>query len=461
MASQEHKLSSVDTAWYRLDSPNDPADIIGVMIFDGEIDYQRLVATIEARFLRFERFSQRVVEPSSGIGRPHWEAAPGFDVEDHLQRITLPEPGDRNALRETIGELMTRELDKSKPLWRIYLVENFEEGSALIAQLHHCLGDGFALAHVLLSIADEEPDAPWPSPDEARERRVEAGEDVEGHRWLADVLWPQIEDLVKHPSHAADLAKKIGSTASALGHLLMMPFDPPTVLKAEPIGHRRVAWSEGIDLDRIKNLAHRVDGTVNDVLMGALTGAFRRYLIEQGEPVDELDIRSLVPVNLRPQRRIEDMEDKLGNHFGLVFLKLPIHEKTALQRLRGVKRNMDELKQSPEALILFEVFNAAGHGPEAVEHVIADVFGKKASLVTTNVPGPRQPLYMGGREVKDLMFWAPHPARLGSNASIISYNGVVRVGVRGDTHVLPDPQTVVTYFDEEFDRLAREAKEVS
>ncbi|WP_168210474.1 WS/DGAT/MGAT family O-acyltransferase [Persicimonas caeni] len=445
----ESTLSSVDTAWYRLDSPNDPADIIGVLIFDGQVDYDRLRATIETRFLHFERFRQRIDD--SGIGRPQWRDDPEFSLDDHLQRIELPEPADRAALQDKIGELMNSPLDKRKPLWRIYLVDNYEEGSALIAQLHHCMGDGFALAHVLLRLADHDPDAPWPSHSDIEE--VRAGEDVHEHRWFRDVVLDKVEDLAKHPSHATDMAKKVQKTASALGHLVMMPFDPPTMLKREPTGQRRVSWSDGISLQRVKDIAHGFGGTVNDVLMAALTGAYRRYLIERGDNVDDRDIRALVPVNLRPVRRVEDMPDELGNHFGLVFLTLPVTEATAAGRLRRVKECMDELKKSPEAFILFEVFNLAGHTPEMVEHLVADTFGKKASTVVTNVPGPREPLYLGGREVTDLMFWAPHPARLGSNASIISYNGVVRVGVRGDENVLPDPEKVVGYFDEEFDGL--------
>ena len=459
-AKKDHEqLSSVDTAWYRLDAPNDPADIIGVLIFDGPIDYERLVATIEARFLRFGRFRQRIVESESGIGRPHWEDVPDFVLDDHIERVSLPEPADKEVLQETIGELMSRQLDKSRPLWRFYFIDNYEEGSAIVAQLHHCLGDGFALAHVLLSMADHEPDAPWPSLEEREEGEVEAGKDEDRHHWFRDVVVPEAIDLAKHPSHGKEVAKKVQQAVSALGHLVLMPFDPETILKREPKGRRRAAWSPGIPLSRVKELGKEAGATVNDVLMAALSGAFRRYLAEHDEPVDEFDIRALVPVNLRPVKRVEDMEDKLGNQFGLVFLNLPIRSGTGRSRLRRVKAHMDELKQSPEAFLLFEVFNLAGHTPETLEHLIADTFGKKASTVVTNVPGPREPLYMGGRQIKDLMFWAPHPAQLGSNASIISYNGVVRVGIRGDTNVVPDPEILVRYFDEEFDTLAEELAE--
>ncbi len=447
-------LSSVDTAWYRLDSPSDPADIVGVLIFDGPLDFERLLATIEVRFLRYERFRQRIDD--SAVGRPVWTPAEGFDVRDHVRQIELPAPADRAVLQQTTSRLMSEPLDKSRPLWRLFLANNYvdERGQrcgAIIAQLHHCMGDGFALAHVLLTIADRNPDAPWPT--EQAHALVRAGDDTQEHHWLRDALVEPLRDVLAHPAHAGDRARQLEHVTEALGRLVLMPFDPPTLLKREPMGRRRVSWSQAIALDRVKHLAHDLHGTVNDVLMAAVAGAFRRYLADHDDLVGAHDIRALVPVNLRPTTRVEEMEDKLGNHFGLVFLRLPTSEPSAVGRFAKVKQYMGELKQSPEAMIVFEIFNLAGHTPETVEHVVADVLAKKSSVVVTNVPGPREPLYLGGRKLKDLMFWAPHPARLGSNVSIISYNGVVRVGVRGDDNVLPDPEAMVRLFEEELEAL--------
>jgi WS/DGAT/MGAT family acyltransferase len=442
-------LSSVDTAWYRLDSPNDPADIIGVLIFDGQVDYERLRATIEARLLRFERFRQRIDD--SGVGRPKWRKMLAFQLDDHLHRSELDEPANREALQSKIAEVMNEPLDRDRPLWRIEFIENYEEGSALIAQIHHCVGDGFALANVLLNLADKDPKAPWPSGADLDQ--VDAADDTVEHHWFRDVLLSKAEDMLEHPSVAVDMVRKVKKAASAMTRLAGMRFDPDTLLKREPSGTRCVSWSDGIALDRVKQLARDYDGTVNDVLMTALAGAYRHYLLDQGEQVDGQDIRAMVPVNLRPEKRIEDMPDTLGNHFGLVFLTLPVTEATPQGRLRRTKQCMDHLKQSPEAYLLFQVFNIAGHVPGWLEHSVANLLGRKASTVATNVPGPREPLYLGGRPIKDIMFWAPHPARLGTNASIISYNGVVRVGVRGDENVVADPEVLVRYFDEEIGAL--------
>lgn len=418
----ENKLSSIDTAWYQLDTHTDPTDIVGVLIFDGRIDYARLESIIERRFLRFDRFRQRVV--GGGLGRPSWEEAEDFDLHDHLEPVRLVEPAGTEELQNEIARTMNSPLDRDLPLWKLRLVENFREGAALIFQLHHCLGDGFALAHVLLGIADEQPGAA--SAEKAAADRPKGSEALE----------------------------MVGRAVASLGHLVKMPFEPATLLKRPLLGKRRVSWSKCIDLARVKEIAHRSECTVNDVLIAALTGAWRRYLGEHDESVDQFDIRALVPVNLRPQQRIEEMPDELGNHFGLVFLDLPTSLREARDRLLCLHTRMNALKESPQPHLLLQLLRVLGRLPKSLEHSIVDFFGKKASTVVTNLPGPKESIYVAGRRLSDLMFWAPHPARLGSNASIVSYAGRVRVGLRGDENVLADPHTVARYFEEEFEVLA-------
>ena len=210
-----------------------------------------------------------------------------------------------------------------------------------------------------------------------------------------------------------------------------------------------MAWSSDLDLGTIKAIGRARGATVNDVLLGAMTGALRRFLAEGGEAVDEFMIRAMIPVNLRPIHWIEEMDDSMGNRFGLVFLDLPINEKTAEGRFRGLKERMDALKGTPEAFVAFGILNALGHTTASIEHIINDVFGRKASLVVTNVPGPREPLYIDGKRLRDVMFWVPHPARLGLGLSILSYAGKVIIGVRVDEAVSKDPGRLVELFEEE------------
>ena len=214
-----------------------------------------------------------------------------------------------------------------------------------------------------------------------------------------------------------------------------------------------MAWSSGFDLEAIKSIGRSRGATVNDVLLSAMTGALRRLMLEGGEAVDDFMIRAIIPINLRPIRWIEEMDDSMGNRFGLVFLDLPINQPTANARFRVLKERMDALKGTPEAFVAYGILNALGRTTASVEHVVNDVFGRKASLVVTNLPGPRETLYIAGKRIRDIMFWVPHPARLGLGVSILSYAGKVIIGVRVDEAVTKEPRRLVELFEEQLSSL--------
>ncbi len=443
MAAHE-TLSSVDTTWFRMEDAADPVDIGALLIFEGPLELSRLREVVEARLLRWRRFRQRVVTPP--LGPPQWEDDPRFTLDAHLHRHAVPAPGDQGALEDLVGDLMSARLDLERPLWQLHLIDQGGR-SALLARVHHCLGDGFALAHLLLQLGDATPDAPL-TPPPAHEV---SGADEEGGLWSA--LSAEVAETLAHPGRALDLARQGAAAAAALGHLVLLSPDSDTVLRRPLQGIRRAAWSQSLPLARIKEAARATSATVNDLLMTALTGALRAYLHERGEAVDDLTLRAIVPVNLRPARWIEEMPDSLGNRFGLVFLDLPVDAGAPPERLRRLKQDMDRIKGTPEALVAFELLVALGRTPATIQHLVEDVFVKKGSVVVTNVPGPRRPLYLAGVRLSDLVIWVPHPARLGLGLSIVSYDGQVRMGVRGDVAVADDPRRVVDLFEEELRSL--------
>jgi diacylglycerol O-acyltransferase len=195
---------------------------------------------------------------------------------------------------------------------------------------------------------------------------------------------------------------------------------------------------------------------VNDVLVAAATGALRRYLDKKGDNTKGLSIRASVPVNLRPL----DQAHKLGNSFGLVFLTLPIGIVDPVKRLRAIKKEMDELKRSPEALVAYGVLNLMGLAPVEVEKLGLRFFGSKATAVLTNVPGPKEPLYLAGQKLDKVMFWVPQSGRLGLGISILSYAGGVMLGVATDEGLIPDPDKIVDAFSQEFRALRTAAKKL-
>jgi WS/DGAT/MGAT family acyltransferase len=429
-----------------MDEPANPADIVSLMTFDDRLSYDAVKRVIEERLLKFDRFKQRVTETD---GHPTWEDDPEFHIERHVMRYELDAPLTSDTLSRVVTDLANEELSRDRPLWAMHLIDGTDGGSAIVSRLHHCIADGFALAHAMLTLTDRADGTPMSETLQPAEQ----GE----HEPLLNVLVHEAAEVARHPGHALDLAKQGAALARSLGHLLFVPFDRRTILKKKLSGRRRMAWSSTLDLDTIKAIGRSRGATVNDVLLSTMTGALRRFLAEAGEPVDEFTIRAIIPVNLRPVHSIEEMDDSMGNRFGLVFLDLPVNEKTTESRFRGLKQRMDEMKGTPEAFVAFGILNALGHTSATIEHIVNEVFGRKASLVVTNVPGPREPLYIDGVRLRDIMSWVPHPARLGLGLSILSYAGKVIVGVRVDEAVTKNPGRFVELFEEEVSSMLEKA----
>ncbi len=455
-------MPSADAAWLRMDRPTNLMVINGVLLFDARIDWPRVKEVLNERLVnRYPRFRKRAVESGGLRGGAFWEDDPHFDIELHLHHVALPAPGDRAALQELVGALMAEPLDRAKPLWHFYLIDGYGEGCALYARMHHCIADGIALARVLLSLTDSDPDAgiapsaPVAAPGRRRLRSVvtrPAAGALHAGRSAVGTLAHEGFEMVVHPaaelSHLASLAQ---ADSKALAHVLLTPSDSKTALKGELGVARRVAWSEPLSLDEVKSIAHANSATVNDVLVAAMTGVLRRYLRQRNSLVEE--IRAFVPFNLRPLDR--PLPADLGNKFGLVFLSLPVGARTAASRLRQVKRHMDEIKGSPEGAIAYGMLELMGLTLAQVESAMIDVFSAKGTAVITNVPGPREPVYLAGSPVSAVAVWAPMSGSVSMSVSIFSYNGQVTVGVMADAGLVPDPETMVDGFQSELDALAR------
>ena len=449
-----------------MEDPTNLMMISGVMVFGAPLEYERLKATIEYGLLRFDRFRQRVVQPA--LGGPCWEDDPDLDLSYHLQRATLPPPGDQASLQDLASLLASRQLDFSRPLWQFHLVEDYAEGSALICRLHHCIGDGLALVYVLLSLTDTTPDAPLRiDPPGLRRRRRQGPLSRLSHparaalkttRKAGEALVQQCQEMRADPARVADLARTGARGTTALARLLLLWPDPKTIYKGELGVPKRAAWSEPLALAEVKAIGKGLGGTVNDVLLTAMSGALRRYLQGRGERVDGLNFRAVVPVNLRQP----GTEAELGNKFGLVFLSLPIGIAEPGARLRELKQRMDALKDSLQAPVAFGILNAIGMSPEAIQDIVVNIFGMKGTGVMTNVVGPRMQLYLAGAPLDSLMFWVPQSGHLGLGVSIISYAGRVWMGVITDQGLVPDPDAIVAAFHTEFDELvalSRQAQE--
>jgi WS/DGAT/MGAT family acyltransferase len=461
-------MSNVDAAWLHMDTPTNLAVITGVMTFEQPLDYERLCEIFEKRMLIYQRFRQRVRATSLPFSGLRWEIDPNFDIHSHLHRVAVPAPGDERALQALVGDLMSQPLDPTKPLWHYYLVENYGAGSALIGRLHHAIADGIALMQVLLSMADEDPNAVWTDAQvEAHPRLSPLARlmlpVVQAAR-AADRAWKSAGALardgfgfVTSPDRMIGAAGVGLSLTAGLAKLLLLPPDRKTVFRGQCRVPKAAAWSEPLDLQEVKAVGKMVDATINDVLLTCVTGALRRYMESRSESTAGVNIRAVVPVNLRRPNEIE----KLGNRFGLVFLALPVGIRDLGKRLVVLKRRMDDIKSSSEAVVAFGILNTIGMTPSVIEDIVIKIFGMKGTAVMTNVPGPRNPLYMAGSRIKTIMFWVPSPGNLGMGVSILSYAEQVIVGITTDTALVPDPHTIAQAFQTEFEEMKVWAREAS
>ncbi len=448
-------LSNVDAAWLHMDDPTNLMMITGFFEFAEPLDYERLRATTEIRLVqRWRRFRQRVVESRLPMRGPYWEDDPYFDLDNHIFRVGLPSPGDDATLKEMISKLASRPLDKSKPLWEFHLIDNLEDGgSFLVARLHHAIADGIALMSVLMTLCDVDEDAPWPEPEpeEAHQRR---GRQVRSLFHPAASFFAMTRSMADEgrlmladPAHAMKRATQARDFMARLARLALLPPDSRTLFKGRLGRKKVVAWTQDLALEDVKRIKKTFKVTVNDVLVAAVAGGLRRYLEYRGESVRRhLHIRAMVPVNLRPM----DEAAKLGNHFGLVVLSLPLGLKNPLERMIEVKRRMDDLKNSPEAVVGYTLLEAMGMSPKQIESLAVQFFAMKSTLVLTNVPGPRQKLYFAGSPIERIMFWVPQSGRLGMGVSIFSYADVVSVGVMTDYELVPDPEQIARFVEEDF-----------
>lgn len=458
---QREPLSGVDTAWLRMDHPTNLMTITAVLVLDDPIDYSTMVSILEERMLRFRRFKQRVMNLDDA---PYWELDPYFEVEQHLHRSALPDPATQAELQERVSDLMSEPLDFSKPPWHMHLIEDYQGGSAIIVRLHHCIADGIALVQVLLSLTDE-------FYDEARHQPRPS--DASAYRLVPSVFRPALNavtstvnsvahvgstvlreglTMATRPKHLLKRVKQGMSLGAALTKFALLEPDSPSLLKGELGVRQRAAWSAPVPLADVKQIGRALDAKVNDVLLGAVAGALRHYLQQsRNQPTDGVAVRALIPVDLRAQRQAV----KLGNRFGLVFLTLPVGVSDRRTRVLTVKRRMDEIKASSEAVAALGVLQALGAVPLEVEDQVVKLLSSKASAVMTNVPGPREKLHLAGRSLQHVMPWVPRAGKIGMGVSIFSYAGEVRLGIATDAGLIPDPETILKGYLDEFKHLHR------
>jgi len=464
-ATHHERMSSVDTAWLRMDGPSGAMMIVGVSATDTPIrpgDFRRM---IEQRMLCFARFRHRPVADALGAS---WVEDEAFDLDAHVAHVVLPEPAGKAELQALAAELASTPLDPARPMWQVHLVERYNGGSAWITRVHHCYADGIAMVRVLLSMTEQDP-APAlgtrPPPHTASGRRL-AVDVLPVLSWVeqlaqpaGDILENALAEGAKlletgihqlfHPGRAAAIAAQAGGMVGEFAKVVALPDDPDTPLRGDLGGRKAVAWGTPIPLHEVKTVGRALGCTINDVLMATVAGVLGDYLRARGFDTDDLTLRASVPVNLRSA----DEPLTLGNRFGLVFVELAPGLANPLARLHATREAMAALKGSLQPPMALMSLGLMGLMPARVQAPLVELFSRKATAVVSNVPGPQSPLYMCGQRVSEMYFWVPQSGSIGLGLSLLSYAGQVYFGAIADRRLVDDPDGLVARFASEFEKL--------
>jgi WS/DGAT/MGAT family acyltransferase len=450
------RMSALDAGFFFLDSDNVPMHVGSVAVFEGPCPaYGDVVRLLVSKLPLVPRYRQLVRTVPLHLSRPAWVDDPHFEVLYHVRHTAVPSPGGAEQLRNLAGRVFAQRLDLAKPLWEMWLVEGLEGGRwALISKVHHCMIDGVAgwdLAAALLDLtpeAEHPPPQPWtPEPAPSSGEMI-----VDG---LHDTFAAPLQQLARVPllAHALPTGPEVLDFARGLPRTLRRMASPAAHSLNGPTGpHRRWEWTQAT-LAEVKPIRKAFGGTVNDVILAAITRGFRDLLDGRGELTETAVVRSLVPVSVRADHE----QGAMNNRISAVLVNLPAGEPDPVERLARLREQMDDLKSSHQAMGAQTLTQLAGF---AAPTLLA--LGSRLTFrfpqplmqtVTTNVPGPQFPLYLLGRQLAEIHPYVPIASNMRISVGILSYLGQLNFGINADFDTVPDIGVLRQGIREGYDEL--------
>ncbi len=462
------RLTQLDHSFLVYEGPNAPMHVGATQIFEaaplrrpeGGIDLERIEAYVQSRLHRIPRYRQRLAH--TPIERhPIWIDDARFNIHYHVRHTRLPRPGDERLLKRTVGRIFSQHLDRGKPLWEMWLIEGLEgDRIAVISKIHHCMVDGISGVDLLAALLTADPveggDPPhaWlarPAPSAAQLARDEAERALRTPLDAASALI----DLARDDDHARErFAKRLGALSSFVSGGGGVTASSTSI--NQPVGpYRRVDWLP-MDLRRVRSVAKQLGGTVNDVVLATVAGGVRRFLKRaRQEDVRKLDFRVMAPVSMRDTTE----HGTLGNRVSAWFVPLPVHERDPIARYELVRKATAELKRSRAALAADTVTQLTEWTGTTLLSLGARLMDAALpfNLVVTNVPGPRDALYLLGAQLLESHPLLPLMGHLSTGIALMSYRDTLSWGFCADWDVVPDLHEFVLAVDHSFRKLAAAA----
>jgi diacylglycerol O-acyltransferase / wax synthase len=458
-----HRLSSMDASFLYFEKKECPMHIGSVSLFEGEIAFDRFVENVNSKMHLLPRYQQVVTPDPFNLGHPTWEFDTNFDIKKHIFKIQIDKPGDEAELIKLATRIFTPMMERSKPLWDIYLIYGLQgKRTAMIARVHHCMVDGVSGVDLLKIVLDMSPDtAPAPPP-----KFTPAQPKADPARRLFDALLGNMQEgmnrWMEFQTGLLNLAQALTQEESrnsmqAMGGVFpglaspvsLMPFNKPCA------GERKLVWSE-FSFAEARAIRAACGGTVNDVVLTVLSGAVARYVEFHGQQNEGRNLRVMVPVSLRQA----DQRGALGNLVSLLPVEIPLHIGDPLQRFRYINEKTVKMKggKVAEGMSLFTALMGILPAPvQALAGALASTPIPPFNMVSTNVPGPQVPLYAMGKRMVSYFPYVPVGYAIGCGCAIMSYDQKLTFGLTSDTVAMPDVERLKAYLDESFAELRQAA----
>ena len=458
------RLSPVDAAFLHQERRASHMHVGALVIFEGPPpSREEFCAHIESRLPLVPRYRQKLAFPRFEMGRPFWIDDPRFNLDYHVRHTALPAPGSLEQLRGLVGRIFSQRLDRSKPLWEVWLVQGLEDARfALISKTHHALVDGISgvdISTVLFDLSpvpgDSTPEEDGWTPESEPSQAQLVTEGVKGLLRTPRDLAGRAAGALTHPGRALE---DVREAAEGIGEVVWAGLNPAPELPINtPIGpHRRLWWLQR-PLDEFKGIKNVLGGTVNDVVLAVVAGGLGRWLETRGVRREGLEPRALVPVSIR----VEHEHGALGNRIAAMRAPLPVYVRDSVERLRIVREAMQGLKESKQALGAEVIAGLERFAPPTLLAMASRVnFSTRLfNLIVTNVPGPQFPLYLLGREMQELVPVAFLPENQALAVAVMSYNGRMEFGLLSDYDALADLDVLARFVEESLDELLAAARE--